>query len=535
MTPTRIRAAAALTALALSGAALAHEGESEGKLGDVHFAVGCNAKAQREFDLAMALYHSFAWDQIKAPLDRAAQADPKCGMVHWARALASLDNPFAWPGNVSAQTLADGAALIAQARQAGLSTPRESAYVDALAAFFEDADKLNHRTRAQALENGLEQVATKYPKDAEATILYSLVLSANFDPADKQYRNQLKAANLLEPIFAKQPKHPGAAHYLIHSYDYPPLAARGLSAAERYSKIAPAAAHAQHMPSHIFTRVGAWSASVAANAASAKADISSGPNTLHAFDYMAYAHLQMGQDHAAQAVRERAQSITKRPDNFAAAYAYAAIPARLALERSDWATAAALPLTPAPDAYPWAKYPQAEACNAYARGLGAAAQRDTGATTSELERLARLRDRAVELKIGYWAEQIGTQIEVVRHFSAFKAGQVEAGLAGLQQAADREDASEKHVVTPGPLLPAREVLATALLERGDASAALREFESVLRKEPNRLRSMAGAALAAERAGDKQRAAEHLEKITRQTAQTDGALSGEQLARLSVTR
>ena len=206
MTPTRIRAAATLTALALSGAAPAHEGESEGKLGDVHFAVGCNAKAQREFDLAMALYHSFAWEQIKAPLDRAAQADPQCGMVPWARALASLDNPFAWPGNVSAQILAEGAALIAQARQAGLSTARERAYVDALGAFFEDADKLNHRTRAQALENGLEQVATKYPKDAEATILYSLVLSANFDPADKQYRNQLKAANLLEP---NSPSSPG--------------------------------------------------------------------------------------------------------------------------------------------------------------------------------------------------------------------------------------------------------------------------------------------------------------------------------------
>ena len=289
------------------------------------------------------------------------------------------------------------------------------------------------------------------------------------------------------------------------------------------------------MPSHIFTRVGAWSASVAANAASAKADSASGPNTLHAYDYMAYAHLQMGQDRAAQAVRESAQALAKRPDHFAAAYAYAAIPARLALERGDWASAAALPLTPAPEAYPWAKYPQAVASNAFARGLGAAAQRDAAATTSELERLARLRDRAVELKIGYWAEQISIQIEVVRNFAAFKAGQVEAGLAGLQQAADREDASEKHAVTPGPLLPAREVLAGALLERGDAAGALREFESVLRKEPNRLRAMAGAALAAERAGDKQRAGEHLEKITRQTAQTDGAMSGEQLARMSVTR
>ena len=529
------RTAASLAALALCGAALAHEGGSDGKLGDVHFAVGCNAKAQREFDLAMALYHSFAWEQIKAPLDRAAQADPKCGMVPWARALASLDNPFAWPGNVSAQTLAEGAALIAQARQTGLSTARERAYVDALAAFFDDADKLNHRTRAQALENGLEQVATKYPKDAEATILYSLVLSANFDPADKQYRNQLKAANLLEPIFAKQPKHPGAAHYLIHSYDYPPLATRGLSAAERYSRIAPAAAHAQHMPSHIFTRVGAWPASVAANTASANADTASGPNALHAYDYMTYAHMQMGQDRAAQAVRERAQAIVKRPDHFAAAYAYAAIPARLALERGDWSAAARLQLAPAADAYPWAKYPQAEASNAYARALGAAGVKDAAAVDAELTRLQRLRDRATELKIGYWVEQIGIQIDVVRGFATFRAGQADAGIAALRQAADREDASEKHAVTPGPLLPAREVLATALLERGDSAGALREFESVLKKEPNRLRATAGAAIAAERAGDAARARDLTDKLGQQTAQADAALPGVQLARQSVVR
>ena len=367
--------------------------------------------------------------------------------------------------------------------------------------FFQDADKLNHRTRAKALETGLEKVATEYPEDSEATILYALVLSANFDPADKQYGNQLRAARLLEPIFAKQPEHPGAAHYLIHSYDYPPLATQGLPAAQRYSKIAPAASHAQHMPSHIFTRVGAWNDSVAANTVSAKADTASGPNTLHAYDYMTYAHLQMGQDRAAQAVRDSAIAIAKRPDNFAAAYAYAAIPARLALERGDWADAAELPLTPAADAYPWAKYPQAEASNAYARALGAAALRDGAATETELARLARLRDAATELKIGYWVEQIGIQIDVVRGFAAFKAGQTDAGIAGLQKAAEREDASEKHAVTPGPLLPARELLASALLERGDAAGALREFEAVLRKEPNRLRAMAGAGVAAERAGD----------------------------------
>lgn len=525
----------ALSTAALCAALPATAHESDEKLGTVHFKVGCNAAAQREFDLAMAYYHSFAWEQIKAPLDRALAADAGCGMTYWARGLASLDNPFAWPGNVSAKTLAEGAALMEQARKAGLATQRERDYVDALAAFFNDADKLNHRTRAQALERGLQKVAAGNPEDSEATILHGLVLSANFDPADKQYGNQLRAARLLEPIFVKQPDHPGAAHYLIHSYDYPPLAAQGLPAAQRYSKIAPAAAHAQHMPSHIFTRVGAWSDSVAANAVSAKVDTASGPNTLHAYDYMTYAHLQMGQDRAAQALRDSAAAVTKRPDHFAAAYAYAAIPARLALERADWAAAATLPMTPAADTYPWAKYPQAEASNAYARALGAAALRDGAATAAELARLVRLRDAAAELKIGYWAEQIAIQIDVVRGFAAFKSGQAEAGIAGLQKAAEREDASEKHAVTPGPLLPAREMLATALLERGDAAGALREFEAVLRKEPNRLRAMAGAGVAAERARDAHKARDYTDRVARQTAQADVGIPGLQLAQQSVTR
>jgi Tfp pilus assembly protein PilF len=527
------RNALAWAALCTVTLAMAHEGD--GKLGTVHFEVACNAPAQTEFDLAMAYFHSFAWEQMKAPLDAAIKADPACGMVHWARALASLDNPFGWPGNVSAKTLVDGAALMEQARKTGLATERERGYVDALAAFFNNADTLNHRTRAKAFEDGLGKVAARFPNDSEATILYGLVLSANFDPADKQYGNQLRAATLLEPVFTTQPDHPGAAHYLIHSYDYPPLATRGLPAAQRYSKIAPAASHAQHMPSHIFTRVGEWGDSVAANMASAKADAATGPNTLHAYDYLVYAYLQMGQDRAAQGVRDSANAIAKRADNFALAYAYGAIPARLVLERGDWAAASKLALFPAADAYPWAKHPQAEASNAYARALGAAALKDGAAVQIELARLAQLQTRAGELKMGYWVEQIGIQIDVVRGFAAFKSGAPDAGLQALKQAADREDASEKSAVTPGPLLPARELLATTLLEHGDAAAALREFEAVLRKEPNRLRAMAGAAIAAERSGDAQKARDFDDKVSRQTAQADTGVPGLQLARLSVTR
>ena len=527
---------ASATLLAATAPAGAHGGDTvSAQLGSVHFKVSCNAAAQREFDLAMAYQHSFAQHLMREPLERALKEDPSCGMVFWARALASLDNPFGWPGNVSAATLAEGPVLLEQARKAGLKSERERDYVDALAAFFADADKLNHRTRAKAFETALEGVAKKHADDSEATILYALVLSANFDPADKQYGNQLRAATLLEPVFTKQPQHPGVAHYLIHSYDYPPIASRGLDAAQRYAKIAPAASHAQHMPSHIFTRVGAWRESIAANAMSAQADATAGWNMLHAYDYMVYAHLQLGQDRAAQKVRESAFGTAKSADHFAAAYAYAAIPARLALERGDWSAAARLQLAPAADAYPWAKYPQAEASNAYARALGAAGVKDAAAVDAELTRLQRLRDRATELKIGYWVEQIGIQIDVVRGFATFRAGQADAGIAALRQAADREDASEKHAVTPGPLLPAREVLATALLERGDSAGALREFEAVLKKEPNRLRATAGAAIAAERAGDAARARDLTDKLGQQTAQSDAALPGVQLARKSVVR
>ncbi|MEJ7931227.1 hypothetical protein WG922_14730 [Ramlibacter sp. AN1015] len=512
----------------------AHESH-HGKLGTVHFEVACNEAAQREFNLAMAYYHSFVMEQMKAPLERTLQADGSCGMAHWATALASLDNPFGWPGNVSAKTLADGAELMERARKTGLKTQRERDLVDALAVFFKDTEKLNHAARAKALEAALQDVAARYPDDSEATILYSLVLSANFNPADKQYGNQLKAAKQLEAVFAKEPDHPGVTHYLIHSYDYPPLAAHGLEAARRYSKIAPAAAHAQHMPSHIFTRVGAWAESVASNTASANADGGKTWNSPHAYDYMVYAYLQMGQDRAAHLVRDGALSNPTPPDHFAAAFSYASMPARLALERGDWAAAAKLPLTPAAGAYPWAKYPQAEANNAYARALGAAALRDAEGVSAELARLQALRDRATELKLGYWVEQIGIQTDVVRGFSAARSGDVKAGIAALQAAAAREDASEKHAVTPGPLLPAREVLAKVLLDSGDAAGALREFEAVLSKEPNRLRGMAGAALAAERRDDAAKARDYTGKIARQTARADGGVDGTQLARLSVTR
>jgi hypothetical protein len=519
-TPTTALATTVTVLLLALATTLPSPAQGPARLGQVSFPVSCNAAAQKEFEVSMAYYHSFAWPEHKAALERVIQADPACGMAHWGRALGLLDNPFLWPGSLSPRVLADGQAAIDAARAAGLKTPRERDYVEALAVFFKDADKLNHRTRATALESAMKDVAARYPQDTEATILYALVLSANFDPGDKQYGNQLRAARTLEPIFARQPEHPGVAHYLIHSFDYPPIAPQGLDAAKRYAGIAPDAAHAQHMPSHIFTRVGHWKDSVESNRQSARVDRDRTVNSPHAYDYMVYAQLQLAQDRAAAEVLSHARGVAAKPDHVAAAYAYAAMPARLALERGAWAEAATLPLEPAADAYPWKKYPMAEAVNAFARGVGAAMSGDATAAGAEVARLRALRDTAKERKIGYWAEQIDIQAEVVRALAAGAAGKADECVAILRAAADREDATEKHVVTPGPILPAREVLAMVLLKEAKAADALRGFETVLIKEPNRYRAFAGAMQAAERAGDARKAAFFAERVVEQTSAAD---------------
>jgi len=519
---TAIVSALASLLLTLGVALPAVAPAADAKLGKVNFPTSCNPAAQKEFEVAMAYYHSFAWPELKTALERVLQADPACGMAHWGRALGLLDNPFQWPGSLSPKILADGQASLDAARAAGLKTQRERDYVEALATFFKDADKVPHRTRATAFETAMQGVAARNPADTEATILYALVLSANFDPTDKKYTNQLRATQLLEPIFLKQPDHPGVAHYLIHSFDYPPIAPQGLDAARRYATIAPDAAHAQHMPSHIFTRVGYWRESVESNRQSARVDADRTGNSPHAYDYMVYAQLQLGQDRAAAEVLSQATRVAAKPDNLAGAYAYAAMPARLALERRAWSEAAKLPLEPGADAYPWKKYPQAEAVNAFARGIGAAMSGDVAAAEVETARLRSLRDTAAERKIAYWAEQIDIQAEIVRGLTSCAAAKPGECVAILRAAAVREDATEKHAVTPGPIVPAREVLATVLLKEGKPADALRDFEAVLAKEPNRYRAFAGAMQAAERAGDAKKTAFFAERLIEQTGAADSA-------------
>ncbi|MGH8704763.1 MAG: hypothetical protein ACREUO_04995, partial [Burkholderiales bacterium] len=332
----------ALVAVGFSGTALAHSESVKQQLGNVKFQVSCSAAAQQKFQRAMALYHSFDLPRGKKAFEEIAQVDPRCGMAWWGLAMIASDNPFAWPVSLK---LKEGAEAIQKAKEVGAGTQRERDYIDALEALYRDHANTPHRPRAIAYEEAMERLAAKNLKDIEAKILYALAVSANHDLNDKTYARPLKAAALLGALFKSHPRHPGVAHYLIHSYDYPPIAQKGLVAAKRYAKIAPDAAHAQHMPSHIFTRVGFWRESVASNQASVATAAGNMLNILHGMDYMAYAYLQRGEDAKAEKVLADARAFGVTGNRtFPEPYALAAMAARLALERGRWSEAAKLEL-----------------------------------------------------------------------------------------------------------------------------------------------------------------------------------------------
>ena len=498
----------------------AHEGptRSDG-LGDVHFSVACTDAAQTKFHRAMALYHSFDWPRGKAAFDEITGLDPRCGMAYWGLAMVFADNPFGWPISLK---LKEGAEAIQKAQDIGATTPRERDYIAALAVLYKDHTTVPHRQRALAYEQAMEKLTATYPDDVEAKILSALIISANHDLNDKTFARPLKAAALLEPLFAAYPQHPGVAHYLIHSYDYPPIASKGLEAAKRYANIAPDASHAHHMPSHIFTRVGFWRESVASNQASVAAARGDALYTLHGWDYMAYAYLQMANDAAAEKVGAEALAHgTLDNVSFGAVFGAAAIPARLALERGRWAEAAALALPANVSAEAWQRSPQAESINAFARALGAARSGNAAGARQEIERLHALHKVLTERKLAYWAEQTEIQSKVASAWALLAEGKKEEALAAMRAAADHEDQTEKHAVTPGPVMPARELLGDMLLELGRPAEALPQYEASIAKEPNRFRGLYGAGLAAERAGDRARARVYFEKLAAICAESDG--------------
>ena len=479
------------------------------QLGAVSFKVSCDPAVQADMNRAVALLHSFALDAAVTQFNGVATRDPACGMAHWGIAMAWLGNPLAGP--ISAKGLQEGSAAVGRARAAGAKTPREQDYIAAIAIFYTDHDKIDHRTRALAYEKAMERLAATYPDDREAAIFYALALNVTLNPNDKTYANQLKAAAILEKAAAEQPNHPGVVHYLIHSYDFPPIAQKGVPAAKRYASIAPSAPHALHMPSHIFTRVGAWQESIDTNKASAKsASTGAGAaehthglrsyEALHAYDYMMYGFMQLAKDREAQVVMDEVLSTKKlNVDHFAGAFALAAIPARFTLERGRYADAAALAFTPSELA--WDKFPQAESITWFARGLGAARSGNLTSARRDVARLEALRDAMSAAKNAYWSQQSEIQRRAVMAWIALGDGRKDEALALARSAADLEDSTEKHPVTPGSIKPARELLGEMLLVTNDPAGALREFEASQKVDPNRFAGLWGAARAAELARD----------------------------------
>jgi len=474
------------------------------KLGTVHFETSCSAVATPQFDRAVALMHSFEFSEAIGAFNETLRTDPGCTMAHWGIALSRWGNPFA-AGIRPAAQLRLGLEAVEQANRAGAKTDRERAYIAAVAKLYADFERVDQATRVRAYERSMADVTSRYPQDREAAIFYALSLTASATPTDKTYGNQLKAGEILEGLFPEQPDHPGIAHYIIHSYDVPPLAAKALDAARRYAKIAPSAPHALHMPSHTFTRVGSWQESIDTNIASAAAARRAGSTAeeLHAMDYQMYAYLQTAQDQAARRLANGLSEVAGRfnpnvmlgaAPGSAGVFALAAIPARWALERRAWDEAAKL--EPRASAFPYT-----DAMTYFVRALGAARSGDLARARAAVEALQQIKDRLTQANEGYWAEQTEIQRRGAVAWLALAEKQPDEALAMMRAAVEMEDGTEKSAVTPGPIAPARELLGEMLMELDRPAEALKEFQATLKKEPERFRALYGTARAASLSGD----------------------------------
>ncbi|MCU1275724.1 MAG: repeat protein, partial [Bryobacterales bacterium] len=455
---------------------------------------------------AVALLHSFGYEEARRAFEDVAAADPACAIAHWGVAMTWYHPIWAPP---YAEELKQGAAAIERAATIPARTARENDFIQALAVFYKDWQTRDHTTRATAYENAMAQLHAHYPGDDEATIFYALAMRGNLNQADQTFAKQKEAAKVLNAVLPNNPNHPGVAHYLIHSYDYPALAELALPAARAYAKIAPDAPHALHMPSHIFTRLGLWDDSIASNIASAKSAKARADrmhpgagsfDQLHAMDYLVYAYLQEARDASATRVLSEMATLTKLDEQQpAAAYSFAAAPQRYALERHDWKASAGIELGPA--WFDWKRHPQFEAVAHYGRAIGAARAGELKIARLEIDALRRLQQQVPSAKDYDWSSAVGAQREVAEAVAGFAEGDHSAALAALRQAADHEDAIGKHAVSPGTLLPAREILGDLLLESGAHADALAAYEAALKIAPHRFNSVAGAARAAQLTGD----------------------------------
>jgi tetratricopeptide (TPR) repeat protein len=504
-------------ALAAQLPSLAHDTDSQsGPLGKVTFATSCDPKVQPAFERGVAMLHSFWYSAAEKTFRDVLKDDPQCAIATWGIASILMTNPLAGQGALP-KGAESAQAAIDEGRRIGAKTERERGYIEAVAAYYQDFASRPEKDRQITRAKAYEALAQRFPADDEAQIFFALYNAGTQTQADQSYSAYLKSAALLEEQFKKYPDHPGVAHYLIHSYDAPPIAEKGLTAARRYATIAPAAPHALHMPSHIFTRVGYWQESAATNGRSkdaAKAG-GDGDEAYHAADYMVYAYLQLARDVDARQGIDEAMKVAPGSPRFIAPYAIAAMPARYAVERGMWQEAAKL--QPSGSTYPFV-----EAITVFARSVGAARTGDLASARKDAEQLEGFHKALLAAKNTYWATEVEIQRLAAAGWIALGEGKNEDALKFMRAAADLEDRNEKHIVTPGRVVPARELLGEMLLEVKQPEAALKEFEASQKREPNRYRNYLGAARAAEQAGDRAKAAAYYQKLVVLAKDGDGS-------------
>jgi tetratricopeptide (TPR) repeat protein len=522
------RIARLLVASALGGL-LTHGGAraNEERLGEVNLPISCSPAAQQQFNRAVAMQHSFFFPETVKAFTVIAEKEPSCAMAYWGIAISQRPNPLVgpFPGDV----LKRGWEAIEKARAASQKTEREIAWIEALAAYYERYATVPQQKRTANYEAAMAQLSARYPDDAEAAIFYALALNEAADPADKSYAKQLKAADILEKLEPRYPNHPGIPHYIIHSYDYPELAMRGVLAAARCAQLAPSAPHALHMPSHVFSTLGMWQEVIGSDRAAddetiayaarvnpqAAADPAKNAGRYHFLDFLTNAYLQLGQDRQAKTIVDARNSVAEYPAGFrySGHTAFAAIPVRYAFERAAWVDAAALPIPKTP-------FAQAEAIAWFGRAIGAARSGDMTRAREAIDQLRVLKDRLAKANDDYWTGQVAIQEQAAEGWLALGEGRKRDAIAAMRQAADLEDRSGKHVAMENRLSPIRELLGELLLEANEPAQALKEFETSLRNNPNRYRSFAGAAKSAERTGDRTQARSYYEKLIALAAQAD---------------
>ncbi len=511
-------------------------------VGKVTFPITCAPDVQSDFARGVALLHSFFYEEARRVFTSVAERDPKCAMAQWGIAMTWWHPIWTPP---TPDEMAAGKAAIEKAMSLNAGSDRERGFITALNTYYNTADSLSAapvgqschgpvgpRDRVIAYEKAMRQLRDKYPDDFEVQTFYAFaVLATGYaTPNDTSLSKQLEAAGILEKLWKQNANHPGVVHYLIHSYDYPQFAQRGLTAAQTYNSIAPWVPHALHMPSHIFTRLGMWDESIAANRASAEASRAysamrhrdaTEAEELHALDYMAYSYLQEAQDAEAKKIVDIAAKVKKtNPEReFSAAYALAAIPTRYAFERNDWAAAANLSIPNLPH---WSSFPFMEALIEYGHALGRAHTGDLDGARKAIARMQQLRDATKEPKFDYFKSHLDLQMQAALAWVAAAEGKKNDAIDMLRRAADSEDILGKHPVSPGAFVPIREQLGALLLEMGQPTEAQREFEAALKIYPGRFRGLFGAAQAAEQAGDNENASRYYKKLAAQTSKAGGS-------------